>query len=230
MRSRSSGGWRDHRRAGPSGHPQRRSNRHTSTELTRFRSGWSWVPRRLRVFPRILGQAGLWAGSSPHPAFQPRRAVASGGVRSPVTVAGQPRTPQRSLRCTSLTAASAAASLSLAPWRPASSRAGRLAYSAALARGESIVLLNTGHGKGKSSAAFGVMAQVGAGMARRCSAVHQGWQVEDGRAQARGSPRGRWHTLGDGFTWSVDRSRRDGGEGTARGWRRASSHQVVDLH
>jgi cob(I)alamin adenosyltransferase len=71
-----------------------------------------------------------------------------------------------------------------------------------MARAESIVLLNTGDGKGKSSAAFGVM---GRGWAR-------GWKVgvvqfvkggkwktgERALAEHLGV---EWHTLGDGFTW-----------------------------
>ncbi len=67
---------------------------------------------------------------------------------------------------------------------------------------QSIVLLNTGHGKGKSSAAFGVMTR---GWAR-------GWTV--GVVQFLKSGKWKvgekklaehldieWHTLGDGFTW-----------------------------
>ena len=69
-------------------------------------------------------------------------------------------------------------------------------------RAESVVVLNTGHGKGKSSAAFGVM---GRGWAR-------GWRVgvvqfvksgkwktgEHALAEHLGV---EWHTMGDGFTW-----------------------------
>jgi cob(I)alamin adenosyltransferase len=71
-----------------------------------------------------------------------------------------------------------------------------------MARAESIVLVNTGHGKGKSSAAFGVMVR---GWAR-------GWRV--GVVQFLKSGKWKvgerklaeqldieWHTLGDGFTW-----------------------------
>lgn len=67
---------------------------------------------------------------------------------------------------------------------------------------QSIVLINTGDGKGKSSAAFGVMAR---GWAR-------GWNV--GVVQFLKSGKWKigerklaehldieWHTLGDGFTW-----------------------------
>ena len=67
---------------------------------------------------------------------------------------------------------------------------------------DSIVLLNTGHGKGKSSAAFGVM---GRGWAR-------GWNVgvvqfiksgkyKTGERKLADHLGIEWHTLGDGFTW-----------------------------
>jgi cob(I)alamin adenosyltransferase len=66
----------------------------------------------------------------------------------------------------------------------------------------SIVLVNTGHGKGKSSAAMGVMAR---GWAR-------GWNVgvvqflksgkwKTGERKLADHLGIEWHTLGDGFTW-----------------------------
>ena len=71
-----------------------------------------------------------------------------------------------------------------------------------MARAESIVLINTGYGKGKSSAAFGVM---GRGWAR-------GWRVgvvqfiksgkwKTGERKLADHLNIEWHTLGDGFTW-----------------------------
>ena len=71
-----------------------------------------------------------------------------------------------------------------------------------MARTQSIVLVNTGHGKGKSSAAFGVM---GRGWAR-------GWRVgvvqfiksgkwKTGERKLADHLGIEWHTLGDGFTW-----------------------------
>lgn len=71
-----------------------------------------------------------------------------------------------------------------------------------MARGESIVLLNTGHGKGKSSAAFGVMAR---GWARgwRVGVVQfvKGGKWKTGERKLADHLGIEWHTLGDGFTW-----------------------------
>jgi len=71
-----------------------------------------------------------------------------------------------------------------------------------MARAPSIVVLNTGAGKGKSSSAFGVMAR---GWAR-------GWNVgvvqfvksgkwQTGERKLADHLGVEWHTLGDGFTW-----------------------------
>lgn len=71
-----------------------------------------------------------------------------------------------------------------------------------MARAESIVLLNTGHGKGKSSAAFGVMVR---GWARGWNvAVVQfvkGGKWKTGERKLAEELGIEWHTLGDGFTW-----------------------------
>jgi cob(I)alamin adenosyltransferase len=69
-------------------------------------------------------------------------------------------------------------------------------------RAPSIVLVNTGHGKGKSSAAFGVMGRAWA----------RGWRVgvvqfvksgkwKTGERKLADHLGIEWHTLGDGFTW-----------------------------
>jgi len=69
-------------------------------------------------------------------------------------------------------------------------------------RQESIVLLNTGDGKGKSSAAFGVM---GRGWARgwRVAVVQfvKGGKWKTGERKLADHLGIEWHTLGDGFTW-----------------------------
>ncbi len=69
-------------------------------------------------------------------------------------------------------------------------------------RADSVVLLNTGHGKGKSSAAFGVMAR---GWARgwRVGVVQfiKGGKWKTGERKLSDHLGIEWHTLGDGFTW-----------------------------
>jgi cob(I)alamin adenosyltransferase len=71
-----------------------------------------------------------------------------------------------------------------------------------MARAASIVLLNTGDGKGKSSAAFGVMAR---GWARgwRVGVVQfvKGGKWKVGERKLADHLGIEWHTLGDGFTW-----------------------------
>jgi len=66
----------------------------------------------------------------------------------------------------------------------------------------SIVLLNTGLGKGKSSAAFGVMAR---GWARGWTVgvvqFVKGGKWKTGERKLADHLDIEWHTLGDGFTW-----------------------------
>ena len=69
-------------------------------------------------------------------------------------------------------------------------------------RAPSVVLLNTGHGKGKSSAAFGVM---GRGWARGWTVgvvqFVKGGKWKTGERKLADHLGIEWHTLGDGFTW-----------------------------
>jgi cob(I)alamin adenosyltransferase len=69
-------------------------------------------------------------------------------------------------------------------------------------RAESIVLVNTGAGKGKSSAAFGVMAR---GWARGWTVgvvqFVKGGKWKTGERKLADHLGIEWHTLGDGFTW-----------------------------
>ena len=71
-----------------------------------------------------------------------------------------------------------------------------------MARAESIVLVNTGYGKGKSSAAFGVM---GRGWARGWTVgvvqFIKGGKWKTGERKLADHLGIEWHTLGDGFTW-----------------------------
>ncbi len=123
------------------------------------------------------------------PAFQPRRAVTIRWGSLPGHSCGTaPDSHRRSLRCAAH-----------------HSQRRRLALGPTLrlvARGESIVLLNTGLGKGKSSAAFGVMAR---GWARgwRVGVVQfiKGGKWKTGERKLADHLGVEWHTLGDGFTW-----------------------------
>ena len=69
----------------------------------------------------------------------------------------------------------------------------------------SIVLVNTGHGKGKSSAAFGVM---GRGWARGWTVgvvqFVKGGKWKIGERKLADHLGIEWHSMGDGFTWESD--------------------------
>jgi cob(I)alamin adenosyltransferase len=71
-----------------------------------------------------------------------------------------------------------------------------------MARVQSRVILNTGHGKGKSSSAFGVMAR---GWARGWTVgvvqFVKGGKWKTGERKLADQLGIEWHTLGDGFTW-----------------------------
>ncbi len=71
-----------------------------------------------------------------------------------------------------------------------------------MARAESLVLVNTGHGKGKSSAAFGVMGRAWA-RGWRVAVVQfvKGGKWKTGERKLADHLGIEWHTLGDGFTW-----------------------------
>ena len=104
-----------------------------------------------------------------------------------------------------------------------------------LRRADSLVVLNTGNGKGKSSSAFGMMIR----------AVARGWDVavvqfvksgkwntgEQKIAERLGV---EWHAFGDGFTWDSDDLTNDRAH-AAEGWAAASAiiaageHQLVVL-
>lgn len=98
---------------------------------------------------------------------------------------------------------------------------------------DSLVVINTGDGKGKSSAAFGVMLR---GLAR-------GWKVavvqfiKSGQWKVGEERLGRelgvdWYSFGDGFTWDSDDLSNDRAH-AAEGWARAcdlmnaGDHQLV---
>ncbi|CAN5619964.1 cob(I)yrinic acid a,c-diamide adenosyltransferase [soil metagenome] len=104
-----------------------------------------------------------------------------------------------------------------------------------MSRASSIVMVNTGDGKGKSSAAFGVMIR----------AVARGWTpavvqfVKSGAWNVGEEKVGRqlgvdWFNVGDGFTWDSenlehDRALARTGWDTAAGLIAAGDHQLVIL-
>ena len=133
-------------------------------------------------------------------------------VRSPITVAGQPRIPTGF-------PVRAPDTLPEAPRRSAARRLGAPAARGPMGAGSvptmsdrptvprptraaSVVVLNTGDGKGKSSSAFGVM---GRGWARgwRVAVVQfvKGGDWHTGEQKLAEHLGVEWHTLGDGFTW-----------------------------
>jgi cob(I)alamin adenosyltransferase len=71
-----------------------------------------------------------------------------------------------------------------------------------MTRAQSVVVVNTGHGKGKSSAAFGVMARGWARGWRVCVVQFvKGGKWKTGERKLADHLGIEWHTLGDGFTW-----------------------------
>ena len=78
---------------------------------------------------------------------------------------------------------------------------------ASTARG--VLLVNTGNGKGKSSAAFGLLARaLGHGMKVGVVQFIKGRSDTGEEAFFRQQPGVQWHVMGEGFTWETqDRSR-----------------------
>lgn len=95
-----------------------------------------------------------------------------------------------------------------------------------------LLLVNTGNGKGKSSAAFGVLARaLGHGM--NCAVIQFIKSRSDTGEEAffRDHPRVKWHVMGDGFTWDTQNDAQD--RATARAaWEQASVYlrdEKIDL-
>lgn len=89
-------------------------------------------------------------------------------------------------------------------------------------KAESLVIINTGDGKGKSSAAFGVMCRA-AGHGQKVCVIQfiksDKWVVgEEKAAKTLGVT---WHKVGDGFTWESENLEHDK-ELAREGWRLAA--------
>jgi cob(I)alamin adenosyltransferase len=74
-----------------------------------------------------------------------------------------------------------------------------------------LLIVHTGKGKGKSTAAFGLLLRaVGRGLS--CGVVQFGkgaWQTGERLAVERFGDQVQWHTLGEGFTWETQDRTRD---------------------
>lgn len=74
-----------------------------------------------------------------------------------------------------------------------------------------LLVVHTGKGKGKSTAAFGLMLRA-LGRGFRCGVVQFGkgaWQSGERAAIERFGDQVDWHTLGEGFTWETQDRARD---------------------
>jgi cob(I)alamin adenosyltransferase len=86
-----------------------------------------------------------------------------------------------------------------------------------------LLIVHTGKGKGKSTAAFGLLLRaIGRGF--QCGVVQFGkgaWQTGERSAIERFGDQVRWHTLGEGFTWETQDRARDVAA-AERAWARAT--------
>jgi len=74
-----------------------------------------------------------------------------------------------------------------------------------------LLIVHTGKGKGKSTAAFGLMLRA-LGRGFRCGVVQFGkgvWQSGERAAIEKFGDQVEWHTLGEGFTWETQDRARD---------------------
>ena len=73
-----------------------------------------------------------------------------------------------------------------------------------------LLLVNTGHGKGKSTAAFGVLARA-LGHGLHCAVIQFIKNRSDTGEEAFFSkyPEVHWHVMGDGFTWETQDDEKD---------------------
>ncbi|UYN95609.1 MAG: cob(I)yrinic acid a,c-diamide adenosyltransferase [Enhydrobacter sp.] len=89
-----------------------------------------------------------------------------------------------------------------------------------------LLIVHTGKGKGKSTAAFGLMLRA-LGRGFRCGVVQFGkgaWQSGERTAVERFGDQVEWHTLGEGFTWETQDRARDVAA-AERAW--AATHKLM---
>ena len=74
-----------------------------------------------------------------------------------------------------------------------------------------LLIVHTGKGKGKSTAAWGLLVRA-LGRGFKCGVVQFGkgaWQTGERAALERFGDQVEWHTLGEGFTWETQDRARD---------------------
>src|SRR5436305_8711755 len=76
---------------------------------------------------------------------------------------------------------------------------------------KSLLIVHTGPGKGKSTAAFGlVLRALGNGWRVGVVQFIKGaWETGERRAMQRFAEQVAWHTMGEGFTWETQDRQRD---------------------
>jgi len=74
-----------------------------------------------------------------------------------------------------------------------------------------LLIVHTGTGKGKSTAAFGLVLRM-LGYEKKCAVVQfikGAWNTGERKVLASFGPLMEWHTLGEGFTWETQDKARD---------------------
>ena len=92
-----------------------------------------------------------------------------------------------------------------------------------------LLMVHTGTGKGKSTAAFGLLLRMLAS-GRRCAVVQfikGAWSTGERRILEQFGDQVEWHTMGEGFTWETQDRARDI-EACRRGWAVATDKLARD--
>jgi cob(I)alamin adenosyltransferase len=95
---------------------------------------------------------------------------------------------------------------------------------AAASQEQGLLLVNTGNGKGKSTAAFGLLARaLGHGMRAAVVQFVKGRSDTGEEAFFKQHPGVEWHVMGEGFTWETQNRERDIAA-AEQGWSIAKAH------
>lgn len=95
-----------------------------------------------------------------------------------------------------------------------------------------LLLIHTGNGKGKSTAAFGLLARaLGHGMQAAVIQFIKSRSDTGEEAFFRSNPRLKWHVMGDGFTWETQNPEQDAAS-ARKAWQQACAYlqdESIDL-